>query len=111
MAHDLGADARRARPPPTGSAAPGSLRPGEAAYALLGDFIVFEDDGGKLAKIMAGYHQFHAARVAVTETVRASEMAQFAEPTGRYETGQNPGGSPGTGASGSSGTPKARERA
>ena len=63
--------------------------------ALLRDFIVFEDDGGKLAKIMAGYHQFHAARVAVTETVRASEMAQFAEPTGRYETGQNPGGSPG----------------
>ena len=63
--------------------------------ALHRDFIVFEDDGGKLAKIMAGYHQFHAARVAVAETVRASEMVQFAEPTGRYETGQNPGGSPG----------------
>ena len=63
--------------------------------AVLRDFIVFEDDGGKLAKIMAGYHQFHAARVAVTETVRASEMAQFAESSGRYETGQNPGGSPG----------------
>ena len=63
--------------------------------ALLRDFIVFEDDGGKLAKIMAGYHQFHAARVAVAETVRASEMAQFAEPGGRYETGQNAGGSPG----------------
>ncbi|MDE0177064.1 MAG: type I restriction endonuclease subunit R [Gammaproteobacteria bacterium] len=63
--------------------------------ALLRDFIVFEDDGGKLAKVMAGYHQFHAARVAVTETVRASEMTQFAEPSGRYETGQNPGGSPG----------------
>ena len=62
---------------------------------LLRDFIVFEDDGGKLAKIMAGYHQFHAARVAVSETVRASETAQFAEPNGRYETGQNPGGSPG----------------
>ena len=63
---------------------------------LLRDFIVFEDDGGgKLAKIMAGYHQFHAARVAVAETVRASEMSQFAEPTGRYETGRNPGGSPG----------------
>ena len=62
---------------------------------LLRDFIVFEDDGGRLAKIMAGYHQFHAARVAVVETVRASQMAQFAEPAGRYETGQNPGGSPG----------------
>ena len=63
--------------------------------ALLRDFIVFEDDGGQLAKIMAGYHQFHAARVAVAETVRASETSQFAEPTGRYETGQDPGGSPG----------------
>ena len=63
--------------------------------AALRDFIVFEDDGGKLAKIMAGYHQFHAARVAVTETVRASEQRQLSEPTGRYETGRNPGGSPG----------------
>ena len=64
--------------------------------ALLRDFIVFEDDGGgKLAKLMAGYHQFHAARVAVSETVRAAEMSQFAERPGRYEAGQNPGGSPG----------------
>ncbi|MCY3747125.1 MAG: type I restriction endonuclease subunit R [Acidobacteria bacterium] len=64
--------------------------------SLLRDFIVFEDDGGgRLAKIMAGYHQFHAARVAVAETVRASEMSQFAKPAGRYETGQHPGGSPG----------------
>ena len=64
--------------------------------ALLRDFIVFEDDGGgKLAKLMAGYHQFHAARVAVLETVRAAEMSQVAEPPGRYETGRNPGGSPG----------------
>ncbi len=67
----------------------------EKLLALLRDFIVIEDDGGKLAKVMAGYHQFHAARVAVSETVRASEMTQFAEPNGRYETGQNPGGSPG----------------
>ena len=64
--------------------------------ALLRDFIVFEDDGGgKLAKLMAGYHQFHAARVAVLETVRAAQRSQFAEPPGRYETGKNPGGSPG----------------
>ena len=64
--------------------------------ALLRDCIVFEDDGGgKLAKLMAGYHQFHAARVAVSETVRAAEMSKVAEPPGRYETGQNPGGSPG----------------
>ena len=64
--------------------------------ALLRDFIVFEDDGsGRLAKLMAGYHQFHAARVAVSETVRAAEMSQVAESPGRYETGQRPGGSPG----------------
>ena len=44
---------------------------------------------------MAGYHQFHAARVAVLETVRAAQRSQFAEPPGRYETGRNPGGSPG----------------
>ncbi len=63
--------------------------------ALLRDFIVFEDDGsGKLAKIMAGYHQFHAARVAVAETVRASE-SQFAGPNDRDETDRTPGGSPG----------------
>jgi type I restriction enzyme R subunit len=40
---------------------------------LLRSFIVFEDDGsGKLAKKMAGYHQFHAVRTAVEATVKAS---------------------------------------
>ena len=76
----LGANARCGRTPPTRSAPPGSLRPGEGCLLVLRDFIVFEDDSGKLAKIMAGYHQFHAARVAVAETARASEMEQFAEP-------------------------------
>ena len=42
--------------------------------ALIHDFIVFEDDGGALAKKMAGYHQFHAVRVAVEETLRAAEL-------------------------------------
>ena len=38
--------------------------------SLVRDFIVFEDDGsGALVKKMAGYHQFHAVRVAVTETL------------------------------------------
>ena len=42
---------------------------------LLRDFIVFEDEGGgKLAKKMAGYHQFHAVNVAVEETLRAAEL-------------------------------------
>ncbi|MCX8206687.1 MAG: type I restriction endonuclease subunit R, partial [Methanothrix sp.] len=40
---------------------------------LIRDFVVFEDDGsGKIRKNMAGYHQFHAVRVAVAETLRAA---------------------------------------
>ena len=62
---------------------------------LLRDFIVFEDDGGALAKKMAGYHQFHAVRVAVGETLRAAELLSAAEPAGRYEAGRRPGGDPG----------------
>ena len=39
---------------------------------LVRDFIVFEDEGGgRLVKKMAGYHQFHAVQVAVSETLRA----------------------------------------
>ena len=63
--------------------------------ALLRDFIVFEDDGSALTKKMAGYHQFHAVRVAVDETFRAAELLGAAEPTGRYEAGRRPGGDPG----------------
>jgi len=39
---------------------------------LVRGFTVFEDDGGKLEKKIAGYHQFHAVREAVAETVRAA---------------------------------------
>ena len=54
---------------------------------LLRDFIVFEDDGsGALAKKMAGYHQFHAVRVAVDETLRAA-MLQRAGGAGSRGTG------------------------
>ncbi|MFM9421497.1 type I restriction endonuclease subunit R [Thermus scotoductus] len=54
---------------------------------LVRGFVVFEDEGGgKLAKKMAGYHQFHAVRVAVEETLRAAA---------RYEAGRQPGGKPG----------------
>ncbi len=68
---------------------------------LLRDFIVFEDDGGRIAKKMAGYHQFHAVRVAVGETVRAAELlrADLAADAGpdadRYAVGRRPGGKPG----------------
>ena len=63
--------------------------------ALIRDFIVFEDDGGgRLAKKMAGYHQFHAVETAVGETLRAAELRVREEP-GRYESGRKPGGNPG----------------
>ena len=35
-------------------------------------FVVFEDDGGKKLKKIAGYHQFHAVRSAVESVVEAS---------------------------------------
>ena len=64
---------------------------------LLRDFLVFEDDGGgKLAKKMAGYHQFHAVRTAVAETLRAARLQREGhEPRGRYESGRQPGGAAG----------------
>ena len=68
--------------------------------SLLRNFIVFEDEGGGvLVKKMAGYHQFHAVQVAVTETIRATEMQQalpaVVEQRGRYNGGHRPGGQPG----------------
>ncbi|MDE2903677.1 MAG: type I restriction endonuclease subunit R [Chloroflexota bacterium] len=63
--------------------------------ALLRDFIVFEDDGGALTKKMAGYHQFHAVRVAVEQTIRAAYLQGPYGDVGRYEAGRRPGGDPG----------------
>jgi type I restriction enzyme, R subunit len=67
---------------------------------LVRDFIVFEDDGGgRVAKKMAGYHQFHAVQVAVGETLRAAELFRagdrISDEEGRWEAGQKPGGKPG----------------
>jgi type I restriction enzyme R subunit len=39
---------------------------------LLHDFTVFGETGSDLAKIIAGYHQFHAVRHAIDKTVEAS---------------------------------------
>ncbi len=63
--------------------------------SLVRDFIVFEDDGGgKLAKKMAGYHQFHAVETAVRETLRAAELGRkalkVADPHGGYDSGPKP---------------------
>ena len=68
--------------------------------ALVRDFIVFEDSGGgALAKKMAGYHQFHAVRAALAETLRAAALqraaVRVAEGEGRYQSGGQPGGDPG----------------
>ena len=63
--------------------------------SLVRDFTVFEDDGsGDLLKKMAGYHQFHAVRVAVAETLRAANISREA---GRDagEAERKPGGNPG----------------
>ncbi|MCX8051234.1 MAG: type I restriction endonuclease subunit R [Chlorobi bacterium] len=67
---------------------------------LVRDFIVFEDNGsGRLVKKMAGYHQFHAVRVAVEETLRAAAMKREAEevhePVGVYRSARQHGGQPG----------------
>ncbi len=40
--------------------------------SFLKDFIVFGAIGSNVAKIMAGYHQFHAVRHAVSQTVEAT---------------------------------------
>ena len=40
--------------------------------ALLAHFTVFGETGSGLVKIIAGYHQFHAVRHAVTSTIRAA---------------------------------------
>jgi type I restriction enzyme, R subunit len=65
---------------------------------LLRDFIVFEDDGVRIAKKMAGYHQFHAVRVAVAETLRAAKLIRdegLDDEKGLYKSGPGPGGKAG----------------
>lgn len=66
---------------------------------LIRDFIVFEDADSKLIKKMAGYHQFHAVRIALSETLRAAELqrklAMVAEGTSLYSIGHQSGGKPG----------------
>ena len=60
--------------------------------SLIREFIVFEDDGsGALVKKMSGYHQFHAVKVAVAETLRAAELRDLAADV-RDESGRKPGG-------------------
>jgi type I restriction enzyme R subunit len=64
---------------------------------LVRNFIVFEDEGGgSIIKKVAGYHQFHAVRIAVEETLRASrataESGKVKEESTGYFAKHQPGG-------------------
>ncbi len=79
---------------------------------LLCDFTVFGETGSGLRKIIAGYHQFHAVKRAVESTLRASSVDRVAQEDQSttaypaYELRHRETNEPG-----SSGTPRARERA
>ena len=76
---------------------------------LIRDFIVFDDGNGVVVKRVAGYHQFHAVRAAVRETLRAAKtgpakpgtvaqsepVAADFEGRGGYEAGRRAGGGAG----------------
>ena len=54
---------------------------------LLRDFTVFGETGSDLAKIIAGYHQFHAVKRAVASTLRALALNQGTEAGAAYPDG------------------------
>ncbi len=61
---------------------------------LVRNFIVFEDDGEKVTKKIAGYHQFHAVNKAVESTLRAAGVPAESGRRRREEThSSSPGGS------------------
>jgi len=67
---------------------------------LIRNFIAFEDDpdSGAVHKLIAGYHQFHAVKAAVDETIRATATtgtARVAETPGTFWAGSMEGGKPG----------------
>jgi type I site-specific restriction-modification system R (restriction) subunit len=64
---------------------------------LIRNFIVFEEDPdtGAVHKLMAGYHQFHAVKAAVDETIRATGKDRTGEAEGRYWAGKMRGGAEG----------------
>src|SRR5258708_24834015 len=61
---------------------------------LVRHFIVFEDDGKDVIKKIAGYHQFHAVRTAVEETIRAAGVGELVlkESDGGYFAKPQPAG-------------------
>src|ERR1051325_8136587 len=62
---------------------------------LIRNFVAFEDDpdSGAVDKLIAGYHQFHAVKAAVDETIRATAPSDRArEAKGTYWAGRMEGG-------------------
>ena len=91
----------------------GVFEPGRF-LALVRDFIVFEDGSGAPVKKMAGYHQFHAVRVAVDETLRAAELRRVGKSprmAGITSRAGRRAASRATAASAWSGTPRGPARA
>src|SRR5438874_10949206 len=66
-------------------------------FDLIRNFIAFEEDpdSGTVHKLIAGYHQFHAVKAAVDETIRATRLARTDEDIGQYWAGKMEGGKPG----------------
>ena len=65
---------------------------------LIRNFIVFEDDPdtGAVHKLTAGYHQFHAVKAAVDETIRATgKPDRLGDSPGHYWAGKMQGGAEG----------------
>ena len=64
---------------------------------LVRHFVVFEDDGGDgVIKKLAGYHQFHAVNIAVTETIRAASAGTMVlKENAGYFAKKQPGGEAG----------------
>ncbi len=64
-----------------------------------GAFLLEDDGSGRIAKKMAGYHQFHAVQVAVRETLRAAELHKIGyaidDDKARDEANRKRGGKPG----------------
>ena len=58
---------------------------------LIRNFVVFEDDGEKVVKKLAGYHQFHAVNKAVESTLKAAGVAanQLTRSSGRESAHSN----------------------
>ncbi len=72
----------------------------ERLLDLIRNFIASEDDGHKVVKKLAGYHQFHAVNKAVESTVRAAGFQRSAAVPAASSSGVSPregtpGGTPG----------------